>query len=164
MCDKQQSTQYMHDLLDKKGYMRAWRAQVMADILLPHLIESLDQNSACHSRDPVHRMVLMAVKEFFRNMGLTSAEKVFEIEADLEGNDEEYHRMMTSTFNVIETSQEHLRPPIVSQLIYIYGLENGLEFTKKECTRQTPNQSSQQVACSSPNEDGGCQSSTSSRN
>lgn len=134
MCD---DSSRMMELLTQKGYMQSWRAQVMADILLPHLNDNLTENRHEHmceiKKDPMRRLLLMAVKEFFRNMGLTSAERVFEIEANIEGDGEAYNDMIKNTFHVIETTQDHLRPPIVSQMIFIYGLENGLNFATKAC-------------------------------
>lgn len=120
------------EILRDEGYYNKWHAQIMSDILLP-LIQ--DQNppeengtllyykygdSMDDTPVPDHILGLYLVREVFRNLGLTSTDKIFEKEAGLSGTEQRFQDALNERFGSLAmTTKEHVQPPLLSQLLYL---------------------------------------------
>lgn len=139
------------EMLIFAGYYNKWHSQVMADILLPLIYdrnpswenEYLDnykyetQVDSCGYQDKLligeHQLALYLVREFFRNLGLVSTDKIFEEEAGLQGTEEDYQTYLKNYFNRFSLSTpRHLEPPMLHQLLYLIMYKNRKPIVAQE--------------------------------
>lgn len=133
----------MKEMLVRAGYYDKWHSQVMADILLPVIS---DRNPSWENDDldnykyettyddcgnpqklliGEHQLALYLVREFFRNLGLVSTDKVFEEEAGLHGTEVHYQTFLKNYFDRFSLStSKHLEPPMLHQLLYFIMYKN----------------------------------------
>lgn len=126
------------EMLTANGYYNKWHSQVMADIFLPEIAdrnpswenEYLDSYKYVTSVDDCgyqdklligeHQLALYLVREFFRNLGLVSTDKIFEEEAGLHGTEVHYQTFLKNYFDRFSLSTpRHLEPPMLHQLLYL---------------------------------------------
>lgn len=120
------------------GWYNKWHAQIMSDILLPLIqeenppsenmdldsykneyIETAECNGTLRRENHDHMMGLYLVREVFRNLGMTSTEKIFEEEAGLKGTEKDFQEALREHFGAFTmSSSKQMQPPIMSQLLY----------------------------------------------
>lgn len=123
-CDDQ----FLRELLEERGYYRKWNAEVMSEILLPHVRDNNrpDENGALTTfkQECSNMAALYLIKEFLNNMGMVSSEKIFDVEAGLEGKECEYEETLTSKFPLLHMSHQHnIQPPLLAQIVYLWRLD-----------------------------------------
>lgn len=122
MCEPRGRT--FRDLLRDEGYYNKWHAQVMSDILLPIVqtenCPNQNDDLATTKETREGTLCLYLVREVFRNLGLTSTEKIFEEEAGLPGTEQRFQDSLRSEFGAFALStKSHLEPPVLLQLLYL---------------------------------------------
>lgn len=123
-CDDQ----FLRELLEERGYYRKWNAEVMTDILLPHVRDNNrpDENGALTTfkQDCNNINALYLVKEFMHSMGMLSSEKIFDVEAGLEGKECEYNNALATKFPLLQQScADNIQPPLLAQIVYLWRLD-----------------------------------------
>ena len=123
-CDDQ----FLRELLEERGYYRKWNAEVMTDILLPHVRDNNrpDDNGALSTfkRDSKNVAALYLVKEFMHNMGMLSSERLLDVEAGLDGQERAYTETLTKNFPLLQLSQcDNIQPPLLAQIVYLWRLD-----------------------------------------
>lgn len=123
-CDDQ----FLRELLEERGYYRKWNAEVMTDILLPHVRENNrpEENGALATfkQDCSNMSALFLIKEFMRNMGMQSSEKIFDVEAGLEGKDGEFNETLSTKFPLLQLSScNNIQPPLLAQIVYLWRMD-----------------------------------------
>lgn len=126
------------EMVKDAGFYNKWNAQVMADIVLPLVIDENPPFENEHLEDyryqstinpcgevekrsiPEHTIALYLVRELFRNLGLVSTEKVFEAEAALHGTGHDFQQFLKEYFSRLTMSgSQELQPPMLAQLLFL---------------------------------------------
>lgn len=123
-CDDQ----FLRELLEERGYYRKWNAEVMSDILLPHVRDNNrpEDNGALTTfkQDCGNVSALYLIKEFLHNMGMLSTERIFDVEAGLEGKEREYAEQLSTKFPLLQLSAaDNIQPPLLAQIVYLWRLD-----------------------------------------
>lgn len=119
---------FLRELLEERGYYRKWNAEVMSDILLPHVRDNNrpEENGALTTfkQECSNMSALYLIKEFLHNMGMLSTEKIFDVEAGLEGKEREYSDVLGSKFPLLQLSNaDNIQPPLLAQIVYLWRLD-----------------------------------------
>lgn len=119
---------YLRELLEQRGWYKRWYTQVMADILLPHVLQMAqpEKNAllTTFKEEENNMLALYMVKEFLKTVGLPSTGKIFEAEAGLCGIEQEYQPLVQEHFSLLTPStQQQINPPLLSQALHIWKAE-----------------------------------------
>lgn len=132
---------YLRELLQERGWYKKWYTHVMADILTPHvkkLAKPYENCALTRFMEQDHNLLsLYMVKEFLKNVGLRSTERIFELEADLCGMDQDLQNFIQSELHLLKQStSDHLEPPLLSQALQIWK-ESDLERYREGFSNRT---------------------------
>lgn len=122
---------HLRELLEERGWYKKWYTQVMGDILYPHVKrlakpESNPLLSRFKEQDN-NMLALYMAKEFMKNIGLKSTERIFEAEAGLEGIDQDFQNMIQSSYTLLKHSTpDAIQPPLLSQAIYFWDMADEI--------------------------------------
>lgn len=119
---------YLREVLEQRGWYKRWYTQVMADILMPHVSQMAEpEKNAVLNRfkeEENNMLALYMVKEFLKNVGLSSTGKIFETEAGLAGMEQEFQPIIADQFSLLKPSTaDEIQPPLLSQALHIWKVE-----------------------------------------
>lgn len=122
---------YLRELLEERGWYKKWYTSIMADILYPHVqkLAQPEQNCALarFKEEENNLLALYMAKEFMKNVGLRSTLKIFEAEAGLGDVDQEFQRLIESSFNFLKHSTpDRVEPPLLSQALHVWKMAEDL--------------------------------------